>query len=188
MIESLVADDPRRSADRLLTRMCAVTGASGGAVLVPTGEQASVLLSCRLSLGGLGSLQTRFQDYRTRLSPKVELLAMPGFALAVLGDPREPVGWIYLESPARADAREIKPFLAGLTKAIALEKGATPETKAARTESNRAQLVRLLEESDWNIAQVSREMGVTRRTLYMRLAAFGIERKKVPRLAKPILA
>lgn len=54
------------------------------------------------------------------------------------------------------------------------------------SEANKAKLIRVLEANDWNIAKVARELGVTRRTLYMRLAAFGIERKKVPRLAKPI--
>lgn len=54
------------------------------------------------------------------------------------------------------------------------------------SEENKAKLIRVLEANDWNIALVSRELGITRRTLYMRLKAFGIERKKVPRLAKPI--
>ncbi len=57
---------------------------------------------------------------------------------------------------------------------------------ATPSEVNKAKLIRVLEANDWNVALVSRELGVTRRTLYMRMAAFEIERKKVPRLAKPI--
>lgn len=189
MLESLVADDPRRSADRLLTRMCAVSGASGGAILVPAGGQISVFLSFRLSVAGLGSLQTRFQDHQGRLTPKVDVLSMQGFALAALAsDDKEPLGWVYLEAPSRTDARELRPFLVGLAKAVAMDRSGAPRAVTSRAEANRTELLRLLEESDWNIAQVSREIGVTRRTLYLRLASFGIERKKVPRLAKPLTA
>lgn len=57
----------------------------------------------------------------------------------------------------------------------------------SRPDANRKELVRLLEENDWNIAEVARMLEVTRRTLYMRLKAFNIERLKPPRLAKPII-
>jgi hypothetical protein len=190
MIESLVADDPRRSADRLLAKMCDVAGAEGGAVLVPQGDNASVFLSYRLSLAGLGSLPIRFQDHRARLA-KGEVVSAPGFALAtVTGDGDSRLGWVYLENPRTADAKELRPFLLGMAKAV----GALGETAPGRAQSvnradaNRVNILRILEENDWNIARVSRELGVTRRTLYMRLAAFGIARKKVPRLAKPLTA
>ena len=188
MIESLVADDPRRSADRLLSKMCDVAGAEGGAVLVPQGDNATVFLSFRLSLGGLGSLPIRFQDHRTRLV-KGEVVSAAGFALApVVGDGDAQLAWVYLENPRTADPKELKPFLLGMAKAVAALGDATPARvpNVNRADANRANILRILEENDWNIARVSRELGVTRRTLYMRLAAFGIARKKVPRLAKPL--
>ena len=189
MIESLVVDDPRRSADRLLSKMCEVAGADGGAVLVPQGDQATVFLSYRLSLAGLGSLPIRFQDHRARLA-KGEVVSAPGFALApVNGEGGTQLGWTYLENPRAADAKELRPFLLAMAKAV----GALGETPSRvpnvnRADANRANILRILEENDWNIARVSRGLGVTRRTLYMRLAAFGIARKKVPRLAKPLTA
>jgi len=188
MIESLVADDPRRSADRLLSKVCEVTNASGGAVLTPQGENATVLLSFRLSLSGLGSLPIRFQDNRARLG-KGEVISAREFALAtVSGDDGAPAGWIYLENPRSVDAKELRPFLLALGKALGAlgTRGAAPAPSVNRADANRANILRILEENDWNIARVSRELGVTRRTLYMRLAAFGIARKKVPRLAKPL--
>jgi hypothetical protein len=190
MIESLVADDPRRSADRLLSKMCDVAGAEGGAVLVPQGDNATVFLSFRLSLNGLGSLPIRFHDHRTRLS-KGEVVAAPGFALApVLGEGDSQLAWIYLENPKTTDAKELRPFLLGMAKAVGAlgEAGVARVPNVNRADANRANILRILEENDWNIARVSRELGVTRRTLYMRLAAFGIARKKVPRLAKPLTA
>ncbi len=50
-------------------------------------------------------------------------------------------------------------------------------------------MLSLLERNDWNIAVVARLMGVTRRTVYMRLRSFGIERRRVPKLYKkmPVL-
>ncbi|MBK5254849.1 MAG: hypothetical protein JJE39_02340 [Vicinamibacteria bacterium] len=190
MLESLVADDPRRSADRLLSKMCEVAGAEGGAVLVPQGENANVFLSYRLSLAGLSSLPIRFQDHRARLA-KGEVVSSPGFALApITGDGDSKLGWVYLESPGSAEPKELRPFLLAMAKAVgALEASAGPRVATVnRVDANRAGIQRLLEENDWNIARVSRELGVTRRTLYMRLAAFGIARKKVPRLSKPLIA
>lgn len=190
MIESLVADDPRRSADRLLSKMCDVAGAGGGAVLVPQGDNASVFLSYRLSLSGLGSLPIRFQDHRARLA-KGEVISGSDFALATIsGDNDQALGWLYLESPRAAEAKELRPFLLAMAKAVgALGEGVGARVpNVNRADANRANILRILEENDWNIARVSRDLGVTRRTLYMRLAAFGIARKKVPRLAKPLIA
>ena len=188
MIESLVADDPRRSADRLLARLCDVAGAEGGAVLTPHGDNAAVFLSYRLSLTGLGSLPIRFQDHRPRLA-RNEAVVAPGFVLAsVPGDNGPQQGWVYLENPKATDVKELRPFFMGLGKAL-LAAGAArsaPIGNENRVDANRANILRILEANDWNIARVSRELGVTRRALYMRLAAFGIERKKVPRLAKPL--
>ncbi len=190
MLETLVADDPRRSADRLLSKMCDVAGADGGAVLVPQGGNATVFLSYRLSLAGLGSLPIRFQDHRARLA-KGEIVSASGFALAPLaGGGDSPSGWVYLENPRAAEPKEMRPFLQAMAKAV----GALGEETGARVlnvnraDANRVNILRILEENDWNIARVSRELGVTRRTLYMRLTAFGIARKKVPRLAKPLTA
>ena len=173
-------------------KMCEVTGAGGGALLVPQDESASVFLSYRLSLSALGSLSIRFQDHRARLS-KGEVVISPGFALAAVSgdaDADGPVAWVYLESPRTVEAKEIRPFLLGMAKAVAAL-GASPAPRVSnenRVDANRANILRILEENDWNIARASRKLGVTRRTLYMRLAAFGIARKKVPRLAKPLTA
>lgn len=188
MIESLVADDPRRSADRLLAKVCEVGGATGGALLLPDGANAHVFLSYRLSLSGLGSLPIRFQDHRGRLT-RHEVLSETAFALApVSSDAGAVLGWVYLENPRACDAKELRPFLMGMAKAVAAigEAGVGRTPSLGRAEANRANMVRILEENDWNIARASREIGVTRRTLYMRLAAFGIARKKVPRLAKAL--
>ena len=49
----------------------------------------------------------------------------------------------------------------------------------------RQQLLVLLEKHEWNIARVARLMGVTRATIYNRIAKLGIERRHVPKAAAP---
>ena len=45
-------------------------------------------------------------------------------------------------------------------------------------------MLSFLERNDWKIAAVARLLGVTRRTVYLRLRSFGIERKHVPKIYK----
>ncbi len=52
----------------------------------------------------------------------------------------------------------------------------------------RGQLLRLLEQHEWNIARVARLMGVTRRTIYLRLERYGIPRQRVPKGVRRIEA
>jgi transcriptional regulator of acetoin/glycerol metabolism len=56
------------------------------------------------------------------------------------------------------------------------------------TEEAKLQLLSLLERNEWNLAKVARLMGVTRRTVYLRLRSFGIERRHVPKLYKKLPA
>ncbi len=45
----------------------------------------------------------------------------------------------------------------------------------------REKLLLLLNRNEWNIARVARLMGVTRRTVYLRLQRYGIPRERVPK-------
>jgi GAF domain-containing protein len=47
----------------------------------------------------------------------------------------------------------------------------------------REKLLLLLNRNEWNIARVARLMGVTRRTVYLRLQRYGIPRERVPKTA-----
>ena len=71
---------------------------------------------------------------------------------------------------------------------MAARRGAPPGPRwgheANPTEETRLQLLSLLERHEWNIAEVARLLKVTRRTVYMRLRSFGIERKHVPKIYK----
>jgi transcriptional regulator with GAF, ATPase, and Fis domain len=51
----------------------------------------------------------------------------------------------------------------------------------------RERLLLLLERNEWNIARVARLMQVTRRTIYLRLARYGVPRERV-RKGRPVVA
>jgi transcriptional regulator with GAF, ATPase, and Fis domain len=58
------------------------------------------------------------------------------------------------------------------------------ETYLERTpveDMEREKLLLLLNRNEWNIARVARLMGVTRRTVYLRLARYNIPRERVPK-------
>jgi transcriptional regulator with GAF, ATPase, and Fis domain len=58
------------------------------------------------------------------------------------------------------------------------------ETYLERTpveDMEREKLLLLLNRNEWNIARVARLMGVTRRTIYLRLARYNIPRERIPK-------
>ena len=78
--------------------------------------------------------------------------------------------------------------------AKAVTEGATPVPAGRSAESweaylertpvedmEREKLLLLLNRNEWNIARVARLMGVTRRTVYLRLQRYGIPRERVPK-------
>jgi ActR/RegA family two-component response regulator len=186
MLSILVADDPRRSADRILTRLVQIHQARGGAILRPRQEQADIWLSAGLSLAAVAELPVRWADHREDLAagrPVVE----PGFALlpAMLGE--EMVAALYLAQPeglAAGDARLFGAAIAQAVQAAEASPGARRVPETSPTEEAKLHMLSLLERHEWNIAEVARLLGVTRRTVYMRLRSFGIERKRVPKIYK----
>jgi hypothetical protein len=188
MLALLVADDPRRSADRILTRLVQIHQARGGAILRPRQDQAEIWLSAGLSLSGVAELPVRWADHRAALAAG-ESVVEPGFALlpAMLGD--EMVAVLYLAQPeslAATDARVFGAAIAQAVQAATSAGGPRRVPEKSPTEEARLQMLSLLERHEWNIAEVARLLGVTRRTVYMRLQSFGIERKHVPKIYKKL--
>lgn len=186
MLALLVSDDPRRSADRILTRLIQIHQAKGGAILRPRNGQVEIWMSAGLALAAVAELPVRWADHRDALAEGRSVVEA-GYALfpAMLGD--EMVAALYLGQPEGVAVGDAWVFGAAIAQAVQAgdEVGAArrlPETNP--TEEARLQLLSLLERNEWNIAEVSRLLGVTRRTVYMRLRSFGIERKHVPKIYK----
>lgn len=185
MVSLLVADEPRRSADRILTRLVQMHLARGGAILRPHQGQVEIWMSVGLNIAAAAELPVRWADHAEGLAAGRSVVE-PGFALfpAVRGG--ELVAALYLAQPESQSLAEAAIFTGAIAEAV-LASDATdprPAQQPSPAEQGRLQLLTLLERTDWNIAEVSRLMGVTRRTVYMRLRSFGIERRRVPKLYK----
>jgi ActR/RegA family two-component response regulator len=186
MLALLVADDPRRSADRILTRLVQIHQARGGAILRPQQEHVEIWLSAGLNLGAVAELPVRWADHREALAAGNSVVE-PGFALlpAMVGN--EMVAALYLAQPEGLAVSDARVFTTAIAQAVRAAEGAgaTPPTpRLSPTDEARLQLMSLLERHEWNIAEVARLLGVTRRTVYMRLRSFEIERKHVPKIYK----
>jgi hypothetical protein len=186
MVNILVADEPRRSADRILTRLVQIHQAHGGAILRQRDGQVEIWMSVGLSLPAVSELPVRWADHASELQAGRSVIES-GFGLfpAMLGP--DMVAALYLAQPEGLSAAEANVFGTAIAHAVLASDTAEPRPAvqaASPAEQGRVQMLTLLEGNDWNIAEVARRLGVTRRTVYMRLRSFGIERRRVPKLYK----
>lgn len=169
-------------------RLVQICQARGGAILRLRDEQVDVWLSSGLSLTSLAELPVRWADHRAALAtgrPVVE----PAFALLPCEVEDRIVAVLYLAQPegeAVADARVFGTAIAQAVQAADEHSPAPRLPEASPAQEAKLQLLALLERNDWNLAKVARLMGVTRRTVYLRLQAFGIQRRRVPKLYKKL--
>jgi hypothetical protein len=190
MLALLVSEDPRRSADRILNRLLQIHLARGGAILRSRDGQVEIWMSSGLSLAAMAELPARWADHGNALTAGRPVFE-PAFALfpAMLGD--EMVAAVYLAQPKGLSVQGAAVFGSGIAQAVRASDsvGTRRGPEASPADEARLQMLSLLERNDWNIAVVARLIGVTRRTVYMRLRSFGIERRRVPKLYKkmPIL-
>ena len=188
MLALLVAEDPRRSADRVLNRLIQIYQARGGAILRPRNGQVEVWLSYGLTLAGLAELPVRWADHSQALS-EGRAVVEPGFALLPAMLESEMVAALYLAQPEGFSVAAARVFGTAIAQAVrASESGpvAPRVPEMSPTEEAKLQLLSLLERNEWNLAKAARLMGVTRRTVYLRLRSFGIERRHVPKLYKKL--
>lgn len=119
------------------------------------------------------------------------------FAVVPVFDDETFVALLYVDSgePHFCDAHDLErlsKFSRIIAKAVA--DGSSPVPAGRSTESwesylertpvedmEREKLLLLLNRNEWNIARVARLMGVTRRTVYLRLQRYGIPRERVPK-------
>jgi transcriptional regulator with GAF, ATPase, and Fis domain len=126
--------------------------------------------------------------------------APTSFAVVPVFDGEELVALLYVDSTdphfcAPPDLERLQKFGRIVAKAVADSTGGLGSEAAAQSwerylertpvdDIEREKLLLLLNRNEWNIARVARLMGVTRRTVYLRLARYKIPREKV-RKTKP---
>jgi hypothetical protein len=205
------AHDPKRLAELAVDIVMSLSHAQRGAVFAVESEALVLCAGLGLDQSVLDSVRTAWERERTLLAKGQALMResesfRPGSASAILPLKQDDrlAAVLYLDGPQATFLAAVKDGrVAESSKVVlrALERGAFPaaarpmpkawEEYLAETPAEqlaRAQLVALLDRNEWNIARVARLMRVTRRTVYLRLERYGVERKKVRKTPERVLA
>mgnify|MGYP000632767276 CR=1 FL=1 len=119
------------------------------------------------------------------------------FAVVPVFDDEALVALLYVDSEETHfcdghDLERLGKFSRIIAKAVTEGSASVPAGRSAESweaylertpveDMEREKLLLLLNRNEWNIARVARLMGVTRRTVYLRLQRYGIPRERVPR-------
>lgn len=181
--------DARSVAGGVLDHLLRVARAEGGAVVGIVGITASMFVSRDLTLGV--DLAGHIARSRAQLDQGMTILIRDSRLLPIMGSDGIS-GVLYLHKPGAALPRATQEW-ATIALATALAHGARPthghsEPSEELTDHNlvvRNQLIKTLEATQYNLARTARQLGVTRRTIYLRMERFGIERRKPRKILKP---
>lgn len=205
------AHDPKRLAELAVEVVMSVSHAQRGAVFAVESEGLVLCAGLGLDQSVLDATRAAWASERATLEKGQALVRdaeplRPGNSSAILPLKQDDrlAAVLYLDGPQATFLPAVKAGrVADSTKVVAraLERGAFPaaarpvpkawEEYLAETPAEqvaRAQLVALLDRNEWNIARVARLMRVTRRTVYLRLERYGVERKKVRKTPERALA
>lgn len=190
----LVADDPRIQATRLLQTLVKQVSASGAAILVP-GEADRLSLFAAIGDAGsdverLARIGAAWRTQRAAFEGNEPRWRDEGDVVLTLSVGGPIVGLLYLIGPDRASVRADELDVYRMVLASAVLAPGRPTVEAAvntllatshEEDMRRRQLVGALNAHEWNISRVARLLGVTRRTIYLRLQRYNITRQKVPK-------
>jgi hypothetical protein len=205
------AHDPKRLAELAVEIVMSVSHAQRGAVFAVEAEGLVLCAGMGLDQSVLDATRTAWDRERATLTKGQSLVReaeplRPGCASAIMPLRQDDrlAAILYLDGPVATFLPSVREGrVAESTKVVlrALERGAFPaaarpvpkawEEYLAETPAEqvaRAQLIALLDRNEWNIARVARLMRVTRRTVYLRLERYGVERKKVRKTPERSLA
>jgi transcriptional regulator with GAF, ATPase, and Fis domain len=196
------AHDPKRLAELAVEIVMSLSHAQRGAVFAVEAEGLVLCAGMGLDQQVLDATNTAWTRDRAQLTKGHAVVRdneplRAGCASAVLPLKQDDrlAAILYLDGPQAAFLPAVKEGrVLESTKVVlrALERGAFPaaarpvpkewEQYLAETPAEqvaRAQLIALLDRNEWNIARVARLMRVTRRTVYLRLERYNVERKKI---------
>jgi transcriptional regulator with GAF, ATPase, and Fis domain len=183
----LVADDPRGQALRLLDHVASRCRAKAVAVVrVATDELAS--FAGEVPLSRLATLQTVWKTQAKDLRAGRRVMG-DGYRVLPLMDGPSLTGLLLIEGAAGVELTN--PAVVALAATLKAAHARPPQNHAeyqAATEAGgeieRQRLIAALDRHEWNIARVARLVGVTRRTIYLRLKRYRIDRRRVPKTLK----
>jgi hypothetical protein len=184
VVRLMVDRDPRQAAETILLFLMGVNGAAAGAIFFATDD-------LRLFVGhriGQEALDWAGQRWSADRSPLLQgRLSRSGDQFLVPILRAERLAAVVFLAASQLDLGSIEE-VSGLIAEAVVRAARQPHGASAvdayleRTpakEIERRKLVILLDQHEWNLARVARELRVTRTTLYKRLTSFGIPRKHV---------
>jgi regulatory Fis family protein len=188
---ALVSTDPVDQVGRMLSRLLEHAKASGGAVVVPGHDSPRVMVARNVALPNLESLPTLWQRHEKSLRTG-RPFGKDDQRLLPLLDGSDLIGAVYVEGPD-TETHRVKAFQGVLARAVL----AATDPEALRAfgadllgvgveRSKREITLASLRQHEWNISRVARELGLTRRTIYLRLTRWGINRERVLKTARRI--
>jgi hypothetical protein len=183
----LVADDPRGQARKLLDHLTARCQAKGTAVVTVVDDDLSSFAG-EIPLSRLTSLEQLWKAEAKDLRAGRPVTG-EGCSVLPLMDGKDLTGLLLVDGRGRLEPKN--PAIVALAAAVkvARERPARQDAQAESqamtgAEIERRRLLAALERHEWNIARVARLVGVTRRTIYLRLKRYKIDRQRVPKTLK----
>jgi len=180
----LVADDPQKQAQRLLrhivaeykARIAVALAFVDGELTTFAGEAPLARLTAVQNLWNAGEKELRAG----------KPMSVDDHGLVPLMDGHQLIGLLLVEGGERVEPRAACVLaLAAALKAGRAEAGHFVDLASLTdAEIERQHLLAALQRNEWNVARVARLLGVTRRTIYHRLARHKIPRQRVPKTLK----
>ncbi len=201
----------RQLAERTLEVVLAMTRGRAGAIFKPQGQGVTLFASKGIDQAVLDAMQTIWKNYRPGFEKQepfhdpdrratrhtdtpVEREGPASVVVVPVFEADSLVALLYVDSDrpnlgAGPELGRLGRFARLIARSVRPADGDADQREVwqeylERTpveDMEREKMLLLLDRNEWNIARVSRLMGVTRRTLYLRLARFQIPRRKVPK-------
>jgi hypothetical protein len=203
------ADNPHRLGERTLEVVMALVNGRSGGVFAAADDRLTLFASRGIDQHVLDAVETLWRRAKGQLRSGKPIyvpdctadgdLARAGaggpesLAMFPVFDGDQLVALLYVDSVEAhfcqpRDIERLSRFSRMLARAVRPDAAATPrettgwEAYLERTpvpDIERQKLLLLLNKNEWNIARVARLMGVTRRTVYLRLQRYNIPRERV---------
>ena len=197
----LVAGDPRGAADRTLAFLLSLNKARAAAVFALDRDRLTLFTGRGFDVEAVSTVQAAWTSHRAKLQSG-EILrstdARTSYVVAPLMESGSLTALLYLDVASGTewsalDTSSLTAFGVAIAHAViaAASAPAAPSpvqaylSQTSDEEIARERLLLLLVQNEWNISRVARLMGVTRRTIYLRLQRHNIVREKVRKTEVP---
>jgi len=190
LVDVALASDPSSEAERLLRALVAFTGGRRAALFELQQDQLRLFSSRALDQCALETVEAAWRTRRDELTAGGPVASDHALLYPVTLQ-EQLLGVLFVDAGERpvSDPRDFQALaqftrIAGHALARRRSEPARYLATTSLDDMARDQLLVLLEQHEWNISRVARELGVTRPTIYARLERYGMPRLRPPKLPK----